>query len=83
MNTALALFLLRLAPSLLSFLLQAVETLREKQMLDSGEAKAVAKALAASAKAKGLADAFEIEIEKLHQKDNTDGAFINEFERKD
>jgi hypothetical protein len=83
MFASLALLAIKLAPTLFSLVSQAVELLHDRQQLDAGDARAVARALTAAAKARGLAAAVETEAAKAHAADATDDAFDRAFERKD
>ena len=82
MGATLALLIVKLAPQLLSLLDAAIGALHDKQQLDAGDARAVARALAAAARARGLAAQVEAEAARAHTV-GSDAAFDPEFQRKD
>lgn len=58
-------------------------TLHDNKTFADGQSKAVADALRAAADEVSKANEAAAEADKRHAKDKTDGAFNNEFQRKD
>lgn len=83
MGSALALFITKLAPTILNLVASAVGALHDKQLLDAGDARAVSRALASAAQARGLAHVVEVEADLAHSRDSSDSAFDRDFQRRD
>jgi predicted Zn-dependent protease len=78
----LALFL-KLLPTILSLLNKGLSMAHDRQMISSGRAQATAEQLGELSRTVARARTAEAEADAAHAKDQTDGAFDQDFFSKD